>query len=128
MLQLGPLVAPIIPLGIGIVLICIGAAFTEEWRVPGLALLVAGSMFLGATLVGAHRGAASILPEESVPVALLIPVEFLAGTLLACVGFGNMVFDAQGFATSMTVVAMLGLLLLSDSLILYWQGFQRRGV
>ena len=128
LIHFGPLVTPIMSLGIGIVLICIGAAFTEEWLVPGLAILVTGSVFLGATLVGAHRIAASTLPEESAPVALLIPVEFLAGAFLACVGLGNLVLDAQDLTTGITVLAVLGLLLVSDSLVLYWQGFRGMGV
>ncbi len=56
---------------------------------------------------------------------MFVAVEFLSGALLAFVGLSNMVLNAHSFPVSLVAVAILGLLLVLDSLILYHRGFKQ---
>jgi hypothetical protein len=122
MVTLGMTFATLVMLILGITLTTAGIAGVEDLPTSGLAvmiLLILGVIFLAISFV-ARRGLSDpYLPESSTVLALYVPVEFLAGALLVYIGIVNTVFDSETLHWSFAAVAGFGLLLVTDSLLLY---------
>ena len=92
----------------------------------GLALFTLGTVFLAFSFAGSRQLSGFVyLPGESTVIALYIALEFLVGAALGFVGISNAVFDSEAFEWSLAAIAMFGLLLVADSLLLYRRGFKQ---
>jgi len=109
---------------LGILLTTLGIALLTS--VLGLIFLLLGVIFL-ATSFGASRQLSVFLylPEESTALALYVAVEFLAGAYLAFLGISNVLFESEARDWSLAAIAVFGLLLVTDSLLLYRRGFKQ---
>ena len=87
-------------------------------------LLALGVLFLGVSFAGS-RHLSIYLPEEWTALALYVAVVFLAGAFLAFIGTSNFVFDSRGSDWSFVAIAVLGLLLVTASFVLYRKGFKQ---
>ena len=67
----------------------------------------------------------SYMREASTALALYVAVEFLAGAYLVFIGISNLVFDVKGFDWGLVALTVFGLLLVTDSLLLYRRGFKQ---
>jgi len=63
--------------------------------------------------------------EASTALALYVAVEFLVGAYLVFIGISNLVFDVKGFDWGLAALTVFGLLLVTDSLLLYRRGFKQ---
>lgn len=133
LLAAGMGLSAIILLGLGIffVAICGGALIIFGNSVSPLVteVLVIGLIFGLICLAGSfslrHRLTNSRNPASSTALALYIAIEFLAGAFLVFVGGANMV--SGGFWAPIAI-ALLGLLLVSDCVLLYRREFTQRTV
>ena len=124
--------ATLAPLILGIISTTLGMALLyvdlELARIAASALLIIGVIGLVTSSIAARRVLSDPhLLESSTALALYVAVEFLAGALLAYVGIANIVFDFEDLPWALAAIAVFGLLLVTDSLLLYRRGF-RRGV
>jgi len=92
----------------------------------GLVLFALGVVFLAVSFASSRQLTVFLyLPGGSTVMALYIALEFLAGAALAFVGISNAVLDSEVFEWSLAAIAVFGLLLIVDSLILYRRGFKQ---
>ena len=92
----------------------------------GLILFALGVVFLAVSFAASRQLSVFLyLPGESTVMALYVAVEALAGAALGFVGVGNVVFDSEAFDWSLVAIAMFGLLLVADSLLLHRRGFKQ---
>jgi len=63
--------------------------------------------------------------EASTALALYVAVEFLVGAFLVFIGISNLVFDVKGFDWGLVALTVFGLLVVTDSLLLYRRGFKQ---
>lgn len=121
MVMLGMTFATLVMLILGIMMTTAGLVFVEDLRTSGLGLfLILGVIFLTISF-GARRGLSDpyYLPESSTVLALYVAVEFLAGAVLAFIGISNIVFDSEELEWGLVATSTFGLLLATDSLLLY---------
>lgn len=122
---LTPLILGIIFTATGIVLLTSGLALL---LVLASVLLILGVIFIAVSSFATRRGLMSDphLPEASTALALYVAVEFLAGALLAYMGIGNLPpFNSEGPVWFPAAFAAFGLLLVTDSLLIYRGGFKQ---
>lgn len=92
----------------------------------GLIFFALGVVFLAVSFAASRQLSAFLyLPGESTVMALYVAVEFLAGAALGFVGVSSVVFDSEVLDWSLVAIAMFGLLLVADSLLLYRRGFKQ---
>ena len=92
----------------------------------GLISLVLGVVFLTTSFIGSRRLSTFLYrPEESTAMALYVAVEFLAGAALELVAVGNIVFDSEAVDWNLVAIAVFGMLLMVDSVLLYHRGFRK---
>jgi len=92
----------------------------------GLIFFALGVVFLAVSFAASRQLSVFLhLPDESTAIALYVAVEFLAGIALGFVGVGNVVFDSEAIDWSLVAIAVFGLLLVADSLLLYRRGFRQ---
>jgi hypothetical protein len=116
----------LVSLIVGIILTSAGIGVVEYSLNSVFALfLILGVIFLAASFAARRVLSDSYLPEASTVLALYVAVEFLAGALLAFMGIGNLVFDVKGLDRSLAAITVFGLLLVTDSLLLYRRGFKQ---
>ena len=134
MVMLGMTCATLVMLILGIMLIIVGIAAVEDlltsprstYTLVGYALiLILGGIFLAISFAARRGLTESYLPESSTVLALYVAVEFLAGALLVYIGIVNTVFDSETLHWSFAAVAGFGLLLVTDSLLLYRRDFKQ---
>ena len=114
----------VVPLILGITMIAAGIALMGS--ILGLAFLTFGVVSFAASFAARRQFCVFLyLPGESAAIALYVAVEFLAGAALGFVGVSNAVFDSEAFEWSLAAIAMFGLLLVADSLLLYRRGFKQ---
>ncbi|MBU1159299.1 MAG: hypothetical protein KKE24_08165 [Candidatus Thermoplasmatota archaeon] len=114
----------LVPLILGIMMTAAGISLMISDL--GLIFFALGVVFLVVSFAASRQLSAFLyLPGESTVMALYVAVEFLAGAALVFVGFSNIVFDSEVFDSSLVAIAMFGLLLVSDSLLLYRRGFKQ---
>ena len=128
----------LIPLVLGVVFVFLGAGVTEvalsgaiSSRTillgPGVVSLVFGISFL-VVFFHVRRQAADLnLLESSTALALIVAVEFLIGASLAVVGVSNFnpASGSEGLPWSLATDTVLGLLLVTDSVLLYRREFKQ---
>lgn len=114
----------IVPLIFGIVLLSAGIGLVEGMLIPGLGVVLVLVVILGvasfaASYASRRELSLSYLPEASTVLALYVAVEFLAGAGLAFIGISNLIFDVKGLDWSLAAITVFGLLLVTDSFLLY---------
>jgi len=130
----------LVPLVLGVAFVFLGTVVTEaalsgvnpSWTILqgfGVISLVLGISFL-IVFLGFRRQAADLnLLGSSTALALIVAVEFLIGAWLAFVGVSN--FDpaagSEGLPWSLATDTILGLLLVTDSVLLYRREFKQGG-
>jgi hypothetical protein len=109
---------------LGITMIVPGIALMGS--ILGLAFLIIGGVSFAASFAGRRQFLVFLyLPGESAAIALYIAVEFLAGVALGFIGGVNIAFDSEALDWSLVAIFILGLLLMTDSLLLYRRGFKQ---
>jgi hypothetical protein len=92
----------------------------------GLIFLLVGAILLVSSFAASRQLSVFLyLPEESTALALYVAVEFLAGACLAFLGVSNFLFESGARDWSLAAIAVFGLLLVTDSLLLYRRGFRQ---
>ena len=114
----------IVPLILGIVFLGVGIVLVEGMLIPDLGVVlifvvVLGVAFFAASYAFRRELSSSYLPESSTVLALYVAVEFLAGAGLAFIGTSNLIFDVKGLDWSLAAISVFGLLLVTDSLLIY---------
>jgi fumarate reductase subunit D len=114
----------VVPLIVGIAMIAAGIALMGS--ILGLAFLVIGVVSFAGSFAGRRQFLVFLyLPGESAAIALYIAVEFLAGVALGFIGGTNIAFDSEALDWSLVAIFIFGLLLVTDSFLLYRRGFKQ---
>jgi len=143
------IVKTLLPLILGVALFFIGAFLIEfalvsltesassDVNIPGIILsillgfgvisLTLGILFLAIHFYVMRKETSLYLPDSTTTLALNVAVEFLLGAWLAVVGIDNFDADAgsEGLPWTLAAITVLGLLLVTDSLLLYRRDFKK---
>lgn len=87
--------------------------------------IIFGVVLLIASFRSSRQWIIQSPPSRSTLPALYIAVEFIAGSYLVFLGIVNQVIDLRVFDVGLTLVALLGVALVVDSLLLYNRGFKQ---
>ena len=91
----------------------------------GLIFLILGVIFLVVSFAASRQMVTFLLlPEEVTAMALYVAVEFISGAALALLMIMNIIFEPNHPDWSFGAIAVFGILLIVDSLLLYRRGFK----
>jgi len=86
--------------------------------------LIAGVAFLAISFTARHYLSPNSLPGSSTMLALFFVLEFLLGARFAAIGIMGLVSSSTGVSTALKLMTVFGLLLVTDSLLLYRREFK----
>lgn len=106
-------------------MIVLGSGLIEGATLYASVAIVFGAVLTIASFGSSREWIVRSPPSPSVLPALYIAVEFIAGSSLIFLGVVNQLVDLKAFDLGLTFAAVLGAVLVVDSLLLYTRGFRQ---
>lgn len=91
----------------------------------GIISLAFGVILLVVHFYATRKESETYTPASSTALALSVAAEFMIGAWLLVVGIGNFDAGQEGLPWSLATIAVLGLLLVIDSVLLYRRSFKK---